>query len=91
MFQCLGLLVRVIRTALRSRRDLALENVTLRYQLAVLARSTRRRRLRPIDRLALSWLTRLWSGWRSAPPHWIPGATPTIGGKQSAPLTIMPM
>lgn len=66
MFLYLALLVISARNLLRSRRDLDLENITLRYQLAVLARPSRRQRLRPADRLILSWLTRCWPGWRSA-------------------------
>src|SRR5260370_18368981 len=66
MFLHLGLLAMSARNLLRSRRDLDLENIPLRYQLAVLARPSRRRRLRPADRLVMSWLTRLWPGWRSA-------------------------
>ena len=59
MFLHLWLLIFSARSALRSRRDLVLENVTLRYQLAVLARPSRRRCLQPTDRLVLSWL---WGG-----------------------------
>lgn len=66
MLLFLGLLVMSVRSLFRSRRDLALEIVTLRYQLAVLARPSRQRRLRPADRVVLSWLARRWPGWRSA-------------------------
>ncbi len=48
-------LVLVLRSLLGKRRlDLALENVALRHQLEVLARSRKRAPLRPADRL-------LWS------------------------------
>ena len=66
MFLDLWLLVVSARRAFRSRHDLVLENVVLRYQLAVLARPTRRRHLLPRDRVMLSWLARRWRVWRSA-------------------------
>ena len=66
MILYLRLIFASARSALRSRRDLALENLALRHQLAVFARSARRPRLRPEDRLLLSWLARHWPGWRSA-------------------------
>ncbi len=51
-----------LRSALRSRRDLVVENLALRQQLVTL---TRRRRpdIRPADRLFWILLRRLWSGW----------------------------
>lgn len=59
------LLLSVVRDALRSRGDLALEILALRQQLAVLSRSSRRRRIQSADRLFWSWLARHWSPWRS--------------------------
>jgi len=50
----------------RGRLDLAVENIALRQQLAVLKRSARRPRLRPWDRVFWGWLSRLWRDWRSA-------------------------
>ena len=55
-----------LRSAFMSRQYLLLENLALRQQLAVLSRQARRPRLRPGDRLFWSWLSRAWSGWRSA-------------------------
>jgi len=52
--------------ALRTRRALALENLALRHQLAVLQRTAPRPRLRPSDRLFWVLLARLWSGWAEA-------------------------
>ena len=46
------------------RAALALENLALRQQLAVLHRSAPRPKLRWRDRLFWVWLSRLWSGWR---------------------------
>jgi hypothetical protein len=48
------------------RSQLALENLALRQQLAVLSRQHPRPRLRRRERLFWMALTILWSGWRSA-------------------------
>ncbi|MFO8173408.1 MAG: hypothetical protein R6T96_03940, partial [Longimicrobiales bacterium] len=53
-------------SVLRSRQDLALENVALRQQLMVLRRQPGHVRLTDSDRLFWVWLHRLWSGWRQA-------------------------
>src|SRR2546428_11997028 len=47
-------------------RQLALENLALRHQLAVYKRMVNRPRLRPGDRLFWVALSRLWRGWRQA-------------------------
>jgi hypothetical protein len=44
VFECLALLLAVLRAALRDRGELPTENLLLRHQLAVLTRPTRRRR-----------------------------------------------
>jgi len=51
-----------LRSALRSRRDLVIENLALRQQLATLSRR-RRPDLRPAERVSWVLLRRLWSGW----------------------------
>jgi len=56
-----------LRSLFRSRAALAAENVMLRQQLIVVHRSVPRPKLRPADRVLLCWISRLWSGWRSAP------------------------
>ena len=61
----LGLLTNAVRSALRSKHDLMLENLALRQQLAVLTRQRARTRTKPADRLFSSWLSRDWPGWRS--------------------------
>jgi hypothetical protein len=45
-------------------RQLALENLALRQQLAVYQRTAPRPRLRPTDRLVWVLLARVWAGWR---------------------------
>src|SRR5215470_8466629 len=47
-------------------RQLALENLALRQQLAVYKRAGSRPRLRSSDRLLWVWLSRVWTGWRDA-------------------------
>jgi len=47
-------------------RQLALENLALRHQLAVYKRTLPRPRLRRTDRLLWVWLARGWAGWRAA-------------------------
>ena len=61
----LGLLTNAVRSALRSKHDLMLEDLALRQQLAVLTRQRARTRTKPADRLFWSWLSRYWPGWRS--------------------------
>src|SRR5262245_53855991 len=51
-----------IRFAVSTRRDLLLEILALRHQLAILARSNRR--FRPSDRLLWLILRRMWPRWR---------------------------
>jgi len=53
-----------IRFALATRRDLLLEILALRHQLAVRARPNRR--FRPSDRLLWLILRRVWPRWRDA-------------------------
>ncbi|MBI3456996.1 MAG: integrase [Candidatus Rokubacteria bacterium] len=47
-------------------RQLALENLALRQQLAVYKRTVTRPKLRRSDRLFWRWLPRVWAGWRAA-------------------------
>src|SRR5437899_11480351 len=65
MFGLLAGLFGLLRAALRSRRDLVLENVLLRHQLAVLTRPTRKRPpIRRRDRLVWVLARRLCRDWR---------------------------
>ena len=61
-----GAFLVVVRAALLSRARLAVENLALRQQLAVLRQSVKRPRLRRRDRLFWVWLSRIWHDWRSA-------------------------
>ena len=60
-----GLLTNAVRSALRSKHDLMLENLALRQQLTVLTRQRARTPTKPADRLFWSWRSRYWPGWRS--------------------------
>jgi hypothetical protein len=64
MLELLMLLLGVLPAALRSHRELVLENLLLRHQLAVAVRPRRRPRLRTRDKLL--WLVgrRLCTDWR---------------------------
>jgi hypothetical protein len=59
-------LLRSVLSGFRSHSWLVLENLTLRHQLAVLRRQTRKPRLRPADRLLWVGLWRFWPSWRNA-------------------------
>ena len=53
-----------IPTALRLRSELALENLALRQQLAVIHRQHRRPRIRKSDRVFWLLLSRFWGNWK---------------------------
>jgi putative transposase len=55
-----------VRVFLGAAAAVALENIALRHQLAVLQRSVSRPRLRPWDRAFWVCLSRLWRPWRSS-------------------------
>jgi transposase InsO family protein len=57
-------LLSLILTTLRLRSELALENLALRQQLAVLNRRHRRPKLRKLDRFFWLLLSRSWERWK---------------------------
>src|SRR5262245_30773600 len=59
-------LVRLLPVLFGGHRELALENLALRQQLAVYKRRLPRPRLRRTDRLFWTGLSRIWSGWRQS-------------------------
>jgi len=59
-------IISTLRSMLRNRRELALENLALRQQLAILARAQPHRRLKKMDRLFWVWLSRMWKSWRES-------------------------
>src|SRR6266568_4556142 len=65
MPELLFLVLRTFVAAIRSRRDLTLENLVLRHQLQLALRTNPHPPLRTPDRVLRVWLRRLWSeGWR---------------------------
>src|SRR5438132_3672703 len=56
--------LRLLPFLLGGHRQLAVENLALRQQLAVYKRTTARPKLRTTDRLFWIWLARVWAGWR---------------------------
>ena len=66
MLCLLGAVVSSLRSALRTRTDLALENLALRQQLAALRQQVGRPQVRFADRLFWAWLHRFWGRWREA-------------------------
>src|SRR6266478_4755477 len=54
------------RAALRTYTDLALENLALRQQLALLRHRSKRPRFGRLDRAFWMWLSKRWAGWRKA-------------------------
>ena len=66
MRMLLNALLATVRSTVRSRTTLALENIALRQQLAVLKHEKPRPRLSRADRAFWMLLSRLWAGWRDA-------------------------
>ena len=56
----------LFRNLFMNRNDLLLENLALRQQLAVQQQTIKRPKLRNRDRWFWSWLSTLWSQWKSA-------------------------
>ncbi len=65
MFRLLSSLLRLLLLP-RSFREVALENLALRQQLAVIKRRRPRSRLQIADRIFWVWLSTVWSHWRQA-------------------------
>ena len=59
-------LLRLLPFLVGGHRQLALENLALRQQLAVYRRTVPRPKLRTTDRLLWARLARVWTGWRQA-------------------------
>ena len=66
MVRWLGILVGTLRSIVRTRRELALENLALRQQVAVWKARQPWPRLTAMDRLFWILLSRLWKSWRSS-------------------------
>ena len=66
MLKWLGILLGTLRSALRSRRELALENLALRQPLAAVKLRHPKPRLTDTDRLFWVLLSRVWKNWRTS-------------------------
>src|SRR5881275_335273 len=64
MVRWLRILFGTLRSCLRTQRELALENLALRQQLAVWKARGPRPRLTDTDRMFWALLSRLWTSWR---------------------------
>jgi len=65
MFAIVSTLLRYPSSWLRSRHQLALENLALRHQITVLKRQRPRPKLRPWDRWLQIMLKRAWPHWKT--------------------------
>src|SRR2546425_58249 len=66
MVRWLRVLIGTLRSTVRTHRELALENLALRQQLAVWKARQPRPRLTAMDRMFWVALPRLWKGWRNS-------------------------
>ena len=66
MIRWLTLGLHLAVAALKSRRNLLLENLALHHQLLVLSRGSNQPRLTPLDRALWVWLSHSWKGWKSS-------------------------
>jgi hypothetical protein len=66
MLRLLYALLATARSSLRLQRELALENLALRQQLAILKQESKRPKLNKADRAFWVALSRLWPDWQSA-------------------------
>src|SRR5438552_4863061 len=66
MVRWLAILFGTLRSCLRTRRELALENLVLRQQLAVWKAREPRPRFTEMDRLFWVFLSRVWKRWRDS-------------------------
>ena len=66
MVRWLGILFGTLRSSIRTHRELALENLALRQQLAVWKARQPRPRLTALDRIFWVVLSRAWKSWRSS-------------------------
>ena len=66
MIKSLRFFFSALLSSLKSRRELAFENLALRQQLSILKKRHPRPRLTEGDRLFWLWLSRVWKSWAEA-------------------------
>jgi hypothetical protein len=59
------LFISALASLFKIHRELVLENLALRQQLAIHKRCQPRPNLQPADRLFWVWLAKIWTSWRS--------------------------
>lgn len=77
--------------AVRSRRELIIENAVLRHQVNVLRRRSRRSKLNLVDRLKLLIGARLLPSWRRAIGHRPAGDRPALASCRLPPVLAAPI
>ena len=60
------LIFQLLRLLFRKRKDIILENLALRQQLAIQHRKSKRPKLRRLDRIFWVWLSKVLPNWKSA-------------------------
>ena len=63
MVRWLAIILRTLWSAARTQKELALENLALRQQLAVCKARQPRPPLTEVDRVFWVFLSKLWTGW----------------------------
>ena len=66
MIEALFLLISFLKSGLKNRTDLALENLALRQQLAILKRNRPHARLKKRDRFFWTCISLIWQRWRDS-------------------------
>ena len=66
MMEALILLFSFLKSGFKNQTELALENLALRQQLAILKRNRPHPRLKKGDRLFWACISRIWQGWRES-------------------------
>jgi len=59
-----GFFLTLVALPLHTRLSMQLEILALRHQLGVYQQSGVRPRIKPLDRLLWTWLSKLWSDWQ---------------------------
>ncbi len=75
----------LFRLIFKSKRDLILENLSLRQQLGVQQRSITRPKIKNTDRIFWVWLSTIWNDWG---PSMIIVTPPTVSGLLASPVTL---
>ncbi len=78
-------LLRLLPVLCGGHRQVALENLALRHQLAIYKKTVNRPKLRSSDRLFWVALSRAWAGWRQALVIVTPNTVVRLSTRRSTP------